>query len=165
MAPWYGALGFRLMAKTHHPRLGGLPSLPLLRPHLAQWSCSVWQSCCVHLGGCNHLRTWSWPRSRGCEEKVSKDNFRDCGAGDLPRDVRTVRKVSKERFSRMWSSRPSHWDWVRQIPLGQQIIATPFKIYFTNTDVSTSRFLSFLSYGIYLAWVPCFIFSVLYICN
>ena len=100
-------------AKTHHPRLGGLPSLPLLRPHLAQWSCSVWQSCCVHLGGCNHLRTWSWPRSRGCEEKVSKDNFRDCGAGDLPRDVRTVRKVSKERFSRMWSSRPSHWDWVR----------------------------------------------------
>ena len=80
-------------AKTHHPRLGGLPCLPLLWSHLAQWSCSVWQSCCVHLGSCNHVRTWSWRRSRGCEEKVSKDWCEE--------------KVSKDRFSRLWSRRPS----------------------------------------------------------
>ena len=66
----------------------GLPvckaDLGLVWPHLAQWSCSVEQPGCMHLGSCSHVRMRSWRPSRGCEEKVSKD-----------------------RFSRLWSWRPS----------------------------------------------------------
>ena len=105
-----GALGFRLMPKRITLDLEGCRAC-LYFGHT--WHNGV--ALCGNPAACILAR---WERGaggdpEGVKKRWARTDFRDCGAGDLPRDVRTVRKVSKERFSRMWSSRPSHWDWVR----------------------------------------------------
>ena len=125
-----GALGLQANAKTHHPSTWRVAVLAFTLVTLGTNGVAL----CGNPAACILAR---WERGaggdpEGVKKRWARTDFRDCGAGDLPRDVRTVRKVSKERFWRMWSSRPSHWDWGKIDSIGAADNSNPLQIFISQ---------------------------------